>query len=156
MHYERTTYPDNFILKFVVNEIERAKKASTISLNTFEKLEYDVIDVLSSILPPICVVVVPLHYLQNQINNNDLRLLGSNLWKEKLECLEWLDLKEPKSCAYVNFGSVTVKTPKQLVEFAWGLAYSNQTFLWIIIPDLLVDDLGVFPPEFVEETKDRG
>ncbi|CAK9171969.1 unnamed protein product, partial [Ilex paraguariensis] len=150
-----TTNSNDFILKFVVNEIERAKKGSATILNTFEKLEYDVIDVRSSVLLPI-YVVGPLHYLQNQINNNNLRLLGSNLWKEQSECLEWLDLKEPKSCVYVNFGRVTVMTPKQLVEFAWELANSNQTFLWVIMPDLVVHGLGVFPPEFMEETKDRG
>ncbi|CAK9171975.1 unnamed protein product [Ilex paraguariensis] len=47
-------------------------------------------------------------------------------------------------------------TPNQTIEFAWGLANSNQNFLWIIRSDLVIGDLTVFPPEFVEEIKDRG
>lgn len=42
-------------------------------------------------------------------------------------------------------------TPQQMVEFAWGLANSEKTFLWIIRPDL-----SVLPAEFVEATKERG
>ncbi|XWS23906.1 hypothetical protein CRYUN_Cryun28dG0055900 [Craigia yunnanensis] len=47
-------------------------------------------------------------------------------------------------------------TPDQLTEFAWGLANSNQTFLWVIRPDLVGGDSAILPPEFVTETKDRG
>ncbi|KAL7245636.1 hypothetical protein ACSBR2_000880 [Camellia fascicularis] len=47
-------------------------------------------------------------------------------------------------------------TPNQMVEFAWGLANSNQTFLWVIRPDLVTGDLAVLPPEFMEATKERG
>ncbi|CAK9171965.1 unnamed protein product [Ilex paraguariensis] len=151
----RTTNPDDYMLNFVVYVMERAKKASAIILNTFDELEHDAIDALSSILPPI-YSIGPLHILQNQINDNNLKLLGSNLWKEEPECLEWLDSKDPKSVVYVNFGSITVMTPNQMVEFAWGLANSNQTFLWVIRPDLVTGDLAVLPLEFVEETKDRG
>ncbi|XVE49532.1 hypothetical protein DITRI_Ditri01bG0090200 [Diplodiscus trichospermus] len=82
--------------------------------------------------------------------------IGSNLWKEQPECLQWLDSKEPKSVVDVNFGSITVMTAQQLVEFAWGLAYNKQTFLWIIRPDLVRGDSSILPPEFLEETKERG
>ncbi|KAK4284230.1 hypothetical protein QN277_001089 [Acacia crassicarpa] len=46
-------------------------------------------------------------------------------------------------------------TNEQLIEFAWGLANSNQTFLWVIRPDLVRGDNAVLPAEFVEETKNR-
>ncbi|MBA0727417.1 hypothetical protein Golax_000406 [Gossypium laxum] len=81
--------------------------------------------------------------------------MGSNLWKEEPQCLQWLDLKEPKSVVYVNFGSITVMTANQMVEFAWGLANSKKPFLWIIRPDLVRGDSAILPPEFIEETKDR-
>ncbi|THG23496.1 hypothetical protein TEA_011106 [Camellia sinensis var. sinensis] len=32
----------------------------------------------------------------------------------------------------------------------------HQTFLWIIRPDLVIGDLAVLPPEFMEATKERG
>lgn len=151
----RTTNPDDFMLKFVLDETKRARRASAIVLNTFEDLERDILDALSSILPPI-YAIGPLHLLENQVDDKALEQLGSNLWKDELECLEWLDTREPNSVVYVNFGSITVMTTDQLVEFAWGLANSNQPFLWIIRPDLVSGDKAVLPPEFLEATKERG
>ncbi|CAK9171967.1 unnamed protein product [Ilex paraguariensis] len=151
----RTTDPNDFMLKVIISEFEKAKKASAIILNSFDELKHDVIDALSSILPPI-YSVGPLPILQNHIQDNDLKLLGLNLWKEESECLQWLDTKEHKSVVYVNFGSFTVMTPNQMIEFAWGLANSSQNFLWIIRSDLVIGDLAVLPPEFVDEIKDRG
>ncbi|KAA8538107.1 hypothetical protein F0562_027715 [Nyssa sinensis] len=151
----RTTDPDDFMVNFVLGELERAKKASAIIFNTFKELEKDVVDALSSMFPPV-YIIGPLDLLLNQIDDNSLKPIGSNLWKEEPECLEWLDSKEPNSVVYVNFGSITVMTPDQLVEFAWGLANSNQSFLWIIRPDLVTGDSAILPPEFVSETKERG
>ena len=151
----RTTNPDDYMVKFVLQETERAKKALAIILNTFEELEEDVINALSAILPPI-YAIGPLQFLEKEVKDERLSVVGSNLWKEEPECLEWLDSKDPNSVVYVNFGSVTVMTPDQLVEFAWGLANSKQTFLWIIRPDLVSGASAILPPEFLEEIKDRG
>ncbi|KAL2232630.1 UNVERIFIED_CONTAM: 7-deoxyloganetin glucosyltransferase [Sesamum indicum] len=151
----RTTNPDEFMVKFVVDETRRARRASAIVLNTFEDLERDVLDALSSILPPI-YAIGPLHLLENQVDDKALEQLGSNLWKDEPQCLEWLDSKEANSVVYVNFGSITVMTSDQLLEFAWGLANSNLPFLWIIRPDLVSGDKAVLPPEFLEATKERG
>ncbi|KAJ6304395.1 hypothetical protein OIU77_018122 [Salix suchowensis] len=79
-----------------------------------------------------------------QIEENGLKSIGYNLWKEDRACLQWLDTKEPKSVVYVNFGSVTVMTADQLVEFAMGLANSKISFLWIIRPDLVTGPLLAF------------
>ena len=151
----RTTDPNEFMLEFPLTEAERARKASAVIFNSFDALEHDVLDALSQIFPPI-YTIGPLHQLINQIQDNDLKLIGSNLWKEEPECLEWLDSKDPNSVVYVNFGSITVMTPHQLNEFAWGLANSNKTFLWIIRPDLVSGEAAILPPQFMEETKGRG
>jgi hypothetical protein len=153
--FVRTTDPDDIMLDFPMVESERAQKASAIFFNTFDALEHQVLDALSSMFPPI-YPIGPLQFLLNQIPDNDRTLIGSNLWKEEVGCLEWLDKKEPNSVFYVNFGSVTVMTCDELIEFAWGLANSNQTFLWIIRPDLVEGDSAVLPPEFLAETKERG
>ncbi|XP_061375592.1 7-deoxyloganetin glucosyltransferase-like [Gastrolobium bilobum] len=152
----RTTNPEEFMLDFIQGECERAKKASAIILNTFDALEHDVLDALSSILPPSVYSIGPLNLLLNDINYEDLKTIGSNLWKEEPECLEWLDSKEPNSVIYVNFGSVTVITSDQLIELAWGLANSNKTFLWVIRPDVVAGENAILPLEFVNETKKRG
>ncbi|KAI9081231.1 hypothetical protein K1719_036803 [Acacia pycnantha] len=151
----RTTNPEEFMLDFILGECERAKKACAIILNTFDALEHDVLQELSSILPPI-YSIGPLNLFTNQITDEDLNRIGSNLWKEDSECLRWLDTKEPNSVVYVNFGSITVMTREQMIEFAMGLANSEKSFLWVIRPDLVTGNNAVLPSEFIEETKNRG
>ncbi|KAB2628938.1 7-deoxyloganetin glucosyltransferase-like [Pyrus ussuriensis x Pyrus communis] len=151
----RTTDPKDIMLEFLRVEIGRYHRASAFILNTFYAFEHEVLDALSTLLPPI-YSVGPLHLQLNQIPaENELKSIGSNLWTEEPECLEWLDSKEPNSVVYVNFGSITVMTEEQLTEFAWGLANSNQTFLWVIRPDLVGGESAVVPSEFSEETKER-
>lgn len=151
----RTTDQNEFMLEFPLRETERARNASAVILNTFYALEHEVVDALSQMFPPI-YTVGPLHQLTKQFQDNDLKFIESNLWKEEPECLRWLDSKEPNSVVYVNFGSITVMTSQQLNEFAWGLANSNKTFLWIIRADLVSGEGAILPPQFVEETKERG
>lgn len=153
--FVRTCDPNDLMFNFLRTESQRAKKASAVVFNTYDALEHEVLEALSSILPPI-YTIGPLSLLVNQIPDKNLRTLGSNLWKEDPYCLKWLDSKQPNSVVYVNFGSITVMTNKELVEFAWGLANSNNTFLWIIRPDLVAGEAAVVPPEFLTETKERG
>lgn len=150
----RTTNPDDTVVNFAMGQVERANDASAILLNTFDELEHEVLQALSTMFPPI-YTIGPLQLLLNQMPDNDLKSIESNLWKEEPGCLEWLDAKEPESVVYVNFGSVTVMTPQQLVEFAWGLANANLKFLWIIRPDLVAGDAAILPADFVAQTKER-
>ncbi|KAG5526031.1 hypothetical protein RHGRI_032353 [Rhododendron griersonianum] len=153
--FVRTTDPNDQMVKFVIAETERGLKASAIIINTFEAFEKPVLDSLSSFLPPI-YTLGPLHLTVNQISDERLKSMHSNLWKEESECIDWLDSKRPNSVLYVNFGSITVMTPKQLEEFAWGLANSRYDFLWIVRPDLVLGESAMLPPEFVTETEGRG
>ncbi|XP_002513938.2 7-deoxyloganetin glucosyltransferase isoform X1 [Ricinus communis] len=153
--FVRTTNPEDIMLNFLVSETERAQKASAIILNTFDALEHDVLAAFPSLIPPV-YSVGSLQLLLNNIKDNDLKLIGSNLWKEETGCLEWLDSKEPNSVVYVNFGCITVMTSAQLGEFAWGLANSEKTFLWVIRPDLVDGNTAALPPEFVSMTRERG
>ncbi|KAL2317694.1 hypothetical protein Fmac_031570 [Flemingia macrophylla] len=151
----RTTDPDDFMLEFLQWECGRAREASAIVLNTFDALEHDVLEGFASLLPPV-YSIGPLNLLVKDIDDKNLNAIESNLWKEEFECLKWLGIKEPNSVVYVNFGSITVLTSDQLIEFAWGLANSNKTFLWVIRPDVVRGENVVLPPEFVEQTKNRG
>ena len=45
---------------------------------------------------------------------------------------------------------------QHLKEFAWGLANSKHSFLWIVRPDIVMGDSAVLAEEFCEEIKDRG
>ncbi|KAK1410493.1 hypothetical protein QVD17_37030 [Tagetes erecta] len=151
----RVTDANDILFNFSIQIITRAKRASAIIINTFDELEYDVLKELSSIYP-LVYPIGPLHAITNSMENKDLKTLGSSLWKEETKCIEWLDSKQPNSVIYVNFGSIAVMTPQQLVEFSWGLANSNQSFLWVIRPDLVSGDSRILEPEFLESTKNTG
>ncbi|KAK3230917.1 hypothetical protein Dsin_002798 [Dipteronia sinensis] len=153
----RTTDPDDIMMNFCLGEVENARNASALIFNTMYDLEGEILEAVSSTYPPI-YTIGPLQLLLNHeipADDNSLSTIKSNLWKEQPECLEWLDTKESSSVVYVNFGSVTVMTEQQLVEFAWGLANSKQNFLWIIRPDLVIGESAILPPDFVSETKER-
>ncbi|GMP45929.1 hypothetical protein CsSME_00014264 [Camellia sinensis var. sinensis] len=60
----QTTDLSDFMVDFVFGEIERARRASAIIFNTFEKLEHNVLVALSSMFPPI-YTIGPLHLLKN-------------------------------------------------------------------------------------------
>ncbi|CAN0897342.1 7-deoxyloganetin glucosyltransferase [Linum grandiflorum] len=155
----RTTNPNEFMIDFVLGETERARsqKPAAIILNTFDALEHDVLESLSNILNRPVYSIGPLQLLTDQIiTDSSLKTISSSLWKEETECLNWLDTKPKNSVVYVNFGSITVMSKDQLVEFAWGLAGSGKDFLWVIRPDLVAGETAVLPPEFVAETGNRG
>nr|AYC63482.1 UDP-glycosyltransferase [Scoparia dulcis] len=150
----RTTDRNDIMLNFFIQETEAAKRGKALIINTFDALEQDSLDALSSVLPPI-YTLGPLQLMTKRVQDQNLNAIGSSLWKEDTECIKWLDTKEPDSVLYVNFGSITTVTAQQLTEFAWGLANSKKQFLWIIRPDLVAGDSATLPEEFVTETKDR-
>jgi hypothetical protein len=151
----RTTDENDIMVNFLIRETERSPRASAVILNTFDPFEQDVLDAISSLLPRV-YTVGPLLLLADQIKDERLKSIGSNLWKEPPGSVEWLNSKETNSVVFVNFGSITVMTPQQLIEFAWGLANSEKPFLWIIRPDLVIGDSAVLPSEFITKTEDRG
>jgi hypothetical protein len=151
----RTTDPNDIIFKFFLDVMDRATMASVIAINTFRQFEQPVLDQIATMLPPM-YEIGPVSMLSHQIKESSLKALGSNLWKLQPGCLDWLEGKKAGSIVYVNFGSVTVMTNQQLIEFAWGLANTGYEFLWIIRPDLVRGDTAVLPEEFLEETKERG
>ncbi|PIA45537.1 hypothetical protein AQUCO_01600020v1 [Aquilegia coerulea] len=143
------------LINVAMEAVNRFNRASAIIITTFDALEREVLDAMKSLLPAICTIG-PLQLLEQQIPNNQLRSLKSNLWKEDPDCLKWLDSRQQQSVLYVNFGSTTVMSSQQLIEFAWGLANSKHPFLWVIRPDLVIGEAAVLPAEFTEETADRG
>ncbi|XXG70721.1 hypothetical protein AAC387_Pa07g0135 [Persea americana] len=151
----RTTDPNDPMVNFVIQQGQRAFKASAVIINTFHDLEHEVLNAMASMLPHI-YSIGSLSLLVNKLPISGLNAIGSNLWKEERECLEWLDTKEPKSVLYVNFGSITVMSAQQMSEFAWGLANSNHNFLWAVRPDLVRGESAMLPEEFANITKERG
>uniref|UniRef100_A0A6N2L8T5 Glycosyltransferase n=1 Tax=Salix viminalis TaxID=40686 RepID=A0A6N2L8T5_SALVM len=151
----RTTDPNDCLFNFCMESVERALSASAIIFHTFDALEQEVLTSLYSMFPRV-YTIGPLQLLLNEIQDDDLYSIDCNLWKEEVECLQWLDSQRPNSVIYVNFGSIAVATKEQLIEFGMGLSQSGHPFLWIIRPDMIAGDCAVLPPEFTEETKERG
>nr|WMB96352.1 UGT85A123 [Miconia microphysca] len=152
----RTTDPNDVMVNYVIGEIQRtSQKSSALVLNTFDKLEKDVLDALSAIFPSV-YAIGPINLMLDRVSDEDLDSIGSNLWKEENWCLHWLDSQDLGSVIYVNFGSITVATKEQITEFAWGLADSKKPFLWVIRPDLVIGESAVLPPGFGDATEGRG
>ncbi|XP_022867885.1 7-deoxyloganetin glucosyltransferase-like, partial [Olea europaea var. sylvestris] len=126
-----------------------------IIFNTFDELEEEVLEAIRAKYNRV-YTIGPIQLLEKEIYEQNLKSIGSNLWKEDMECLNWLDQRKNDSVLYINFGSITPLSPDQKVEFAWGLAKSNHHFLWIIRPDLMNGKGSILPEGFLEETKGRG
>ncbi|KAM7505164.1 hypothetical protein LguiB_004068 [Lonicera macranthoides] len=156
LKYMRMTHSNDYIIDSCVGEEERTSKASAIIIYTFEALERDVFNEISTMYGRV-YSIGPFPYTPNgQVSEKSLKILGDNIWPQETLCVEWLNSKEPNSVIYISFGSLTVVSPKHMVEFAWGLAKSNYSFLWVVRPDMVVGGTMVLPEEFIEETKERG
>ena len=151
----RTTDRDDVMLNFDGGEAQNARRARGVILNTYDALEQGVVDALRREFPRV-YTVGPLAAFANAARGGELDVIGGNLWKEDTSCLRWLDTQPPGSVVYVNFGSITVMSPAQLAEFAWGLAGCGRPFLWVIRPDLVSGENAMLPEEFVTDTKERG
>ncbi|XP_048129490.1 7-deoxyloganetin glucosyltransferase-like, partial [Rhodamnia argentea] len=149
---------EDTLFNFTADTTNRTSDAMATIVHTFEALEPDVLHALSSMIPRVCAVG-PLHLMVDRIAREKsfaLKHIECNLLEEHDKCLQWLDSKEPESVIYVNFGSIAFLTHQQLVEFAMGLANSDQHFLWVLRPDAVDGDTAILPEEFMEETQERG
>ncbi|KAF3945748.1 hypothetical protein CMV_027908 [Castanea mollissima] len=153
--FVRTIDPNDSLFRLVIDAAERALIASRIIVHTFDELEQEVLNALSTMFSHV-YAIGPLEPLLNHLSNDHFESLGYSLWKEETECVNWLNSKAPNSVIYVSFGSVVIMTPSQLVEIGWGLANSKHPFLWIIRPDLVEGGSTILSPEFQEEIKERG
>ncbi|KAL9662083.1 hypothetical protein QQ045_026911 [Rhodiola kirilowii] len=152
----RTTDPEDFMFHYLKTEVRNCLKAPIILINTFDDLEHKALEELKKQYPCIYQIGPLLQLADRYVLDTDLKSVNSSLWKADATCLDWLSTKDPQSVVYVNYGSVTTMSHKQLLEFAWGLASSEHSFLWVVRPDVLGGESVVLPKEFFEEVKDRG
>ncbi|KAK9088791.1 hypothetical protein Scep_027873 [Stephania cephalantha] len=117
--FVRATDPNDIMLNYLHRESQRTSKGSHVILNTYDALKIDVLQAMNSFLPPIHTIG-PLRLLVREMDDGRLDSLESNLWKEDPECIKWLDSKEPNLVVLVNFGSITVMSTEQMIDFAWG------------------------------------
>ncbi|AES90646.1 UDP-glucosyltransferase family protein [Medicago truncatula] len=156
----RTTNSNDTMFNYNRESVNNAMNAKGVILNTFQELEQEVLDAIKMKYPHL-YPIGPLSMLHkknsNSSSNNQLDSIDFNLWKEDVNCMNWLDKKDKGSVVYVNFGSLVIMTTKQLREFAWGLANSKYNFLWVIRPNLVdCGDEVISNDEFMKEIENRG
>ncbi|XP_075520759.1 7-deoxyloganetin glucosyltransferase-like [Primulina tabacum] len=150
----RSTDPNEIMVHYNILQTKNASRAKAVIINTYDELEKEVLLAIGQKFDRVCTIG-PLQLLERAVERPEVKSIGSSLWKVDDECIKWLDQRAPNSVLYVNFGSITVLSPAQLLEFAWGLANSDQQFLWIIRPDLVSGDKAILPEEYSKEVKDR-
>ncbi|KAL4196270.1 hypothetical protein AMTRI_Chr04g245320 [Amborella trichopoda] len=152
----RTTNLHDFIVQYCKVECQEALRSSALILNTFYELEKEVLNaVKASFLCPM-YALGPLISFSNHESKDQLKNTSMSLWNQESECLDWLEKQKPRSVLFVSFGSMTIVTPQQLNEFAWGLANCLTPFIWIIREDLVKGEGAILSEEFTTETKERG
>ncbi|XP_059666349.1 7-deoxyloganetic acid glucosyl transferase-like [Cornus florida] len=141
-------------------QTRRTTRAQAVIKNTFDELEGPILSQVRAHCPNL-FSIGPLHaHLKARlaVETNSSPNSSSSFWEEDRSCLTWLDSQPSKSVIYVSFGSITVVTRDQLLEFWHGLVNSGQRFLWVMRPDSIAgkDEESQIPIELVEGMKERG
>lgn len=144
--------PNLFIL---TNQI---RQSQALIINSFEELEGPILSQIRTRYPKI-YTIGPVHeHLKKKlrsIGKQESYSSSTDLFKVDKTCITWLDNQPPQSVLYVSFGSVTIMTREQLMEFWYGLVNSKKKFLWVIRPES-VNNLGEILQELQEGEKKRG
>uniref|UniRef100_A0A0D6QR69 Glycosyltransferase n=1 Tax=Araucaria cunninghamii TaxID=56994 RepID=A0A0D6QR69_ARACU len=153
-----TQAQQEFLFPFTNRYMERVRELKWVLFNTFHDLEATVIEALLSQGASICSVgpFIPSHLLNGDEQPEPTKEKTAGFWSEEPECLDWIDRQSPRSVIYVSFGSLAVLNEAQVVELALGLEATERPFLWVLRSDLVDGTSAVFPPGFVERTKNRG
>ncbi|KAL3838463.1 hypothetical protein ACJIZ3_023054 [Penstemon smallii] len=146
----------------ILTETRRTSVSSGLILNSFEDLEGPIMDQIRKHIPNV-YSIGPLHtHLKYRLDSERVESTqnSSSFWEEDRSCLTWLDSQPANSVIYVSFGSVTLLSKNELLEFWYGLVNSGQKFLWVMRPDSIIGnengDENKVPLELEEGTKARG
>ncbi|OIW17928.1 hypothetical protein TanjilG_17764 [Lupinus angustifolius] len=122
-------YPPYFHM--VMNQFSNIYKADFILVNSFYKLEEQVVDSMSKLLPLLTIgPTVPSFHLDKLSPNdtdNDIHLHSLDS-----SATTWLNSKPPGSVIYVSFGSMVCLSKEQMEELALGLKGTGFNFIWVI------------------------
>lgn len=133
----------------MVNEIKRCTEGMI--CNTFKELEGSSLDRVHQIVSPI--PVFPIGPLHKYSPNYD-----SSVATHDQSYLAWLNTQAPNSVLYVSFGTLAAISKEQLLEVAWGLAKSEQPFLWVVRSNLTegLENNDSLPEDFLRTVAGRG
>ncbi|KAK7369225.1 hypothetical protein VNO80_11260 [Phaseolus coccineus] len=136
--YHPDFYPAYFHL--VINQFSNIHKADLILVNSFYKLEDQVVDSMSKLCPLLTIgPTVPSFHLDKAVPNDTENVL--NLFELDSSGISWLKQKAAGSVIYISFGSMVCFSSQQMEEIALGLMGTGFNFLWVI-PDLFRKNLS--------------
>ncbi|CAN4107826.1 unnamed protein product [Withania somnifera] len=143
-------------IRIVMMETRQTPRARGLIFNTFEDLDGPILSQIRTVCPNV-YTIGPVHaHLKVRLATKSTS--SNSLWQEDECCMSWLDTQPSKSVIYVSFGSIAGVTREELLEFWYGLVNSEQKFLWVMRPDLIVgqERKDEIPVELEQGTKARG
>ncbi|KAG5533455.1 hypothetical protein RHGRI_027581 [Rhododendron griersonianum] len=105
------THPD---FQLFVNETLKSSRAQGLILNTLEELEGPILAQTRSQFPKIYTIGPLQTHLKSRLK---VPICSNSLWEEDMSCITWLNAQPLRSVVYVSFGSLTMVTKDQLIEF---------------------------------------
>ncbi|KAJ7961939.1 Glycosyltransferase [Quillaja saponaria] len=140
------------LLKILVEQISNFQQLKWIFCNSFDKLEEEVVNWITSQWPFKNVgPTIPSMYLDKRMNND--KDYGLSLFQPNSEsCMKWLDSKEIGSVIYISFGSLATLVEEQMEEITLALKKSNYYFLWVVRES----EINKLPQNFVQDTATKG
>ncbi|CAI9777089.1 unnamed protein product [Fraxinus pennsylvanica] len=124
--------PNNTVVRLLADQFSNLEAADWIFINTFDKLESEVLNWMVSQWPFKTVgPTFSLTYCGKKLMTEKNHKI--NLFELNYEAsMTWLDSRETGSVVYVSFGSVASLKEQQMEELAQGLITSNCYFLWVV------------------------
>ncbi|KAL0359726.1 UNVERIFIED_CONTAM: UDP-glycosyltransferase 74E2 [Sesamum angustifolium] len=148
--YVHGSYPSGF--EMVTDQFQNIDKADWIFVNTFYKLEEEVINCMSRTWKVKAIgPTIPSMYLDKRLHDD--KEYGLNIFETTTDvCTNWLSKKQPKSVIYISFGSLAQLSVEQIEELAHALTTLNKHFLWVVRSS----ELAKLPKNFSEESSEKG
>ncbi|ESR36210.1 hypothetical protein CICLE_v10030328mg [Citrus x clementina] len=134
----RNQLPDFVKQDMGYNDFSRLLKATNesesrsygVAVNSFYELEHAYADHYRKALGRRAWHIGPVSLCNRNFEDKALR--GKQASIDELECLKWLNSKQPNSVVYICFGSLVNFTSAQLMEIATGLEASGRNFIWAV------------------------
>jgi UDP:flavonoid glycosyltransferase YjiC (YdhE family) len=123
------------ILESFLAIFDSGAKFDQVLINSFRELEVAAIDTLKEFKNVRMTAIGPAFGAagaeadqKNMVGGE----AGAGLDEAQVECLRWLDKREPKSVVYVAFGSSGILSEDEVREVAAALDAMGQPFLWAL------------------------
>ncbi|KAJ4750815.1 UDP-Glycosyltransferase superfamily protein [Rhynchospora pubera] len=128
------------------HDMEAIRASSGVIINTFDAIDSKEVEKFKKEISVAVFCIGPLHKFTPPAS--------SSLLDQDHSCLEWLETQAPSSVLYVSFGSLACRNYDDFIETAWGLANSEQPFIWVVRPgSILGKDEVDLPEGFNEATR---